>query len=204
MTGRLLVVRHGRTAWNRERFLGRVDVDLDEVGELQAMAVPDLLAAFPVDLIYVSPLRRALKTAAPLAARRGIPAFVRAELMELDCGRWQGQLKDRPDAKISKRDPELPLPGGESVADASRRTAPFAAEVADQAAAGRSVVVVGHYLINQLLVGRLLALTIADVLRSDTYRPPPGSAYELVKTPEGWRPLGYVASPTPAMDRAGA
>lgn len=197
MTGRVLLVRHGRTAWNRERFLGRVDVDLDEVGEQQALAVPDLLAAFQIDLIYVSPLRRALATAAPLAARRGLSALVRAELSELDCGQWQGQLKDRPDAKISKRDPELPLPGGESVADASRRIAPFAAEVAEQAAAGGSVVVIGHYLINQLLVGRLLGRTVAAVLRSNTYRPPTGSAYELVMTSAGCQPAGYVTVPPP-------
>ena len=197
MTGRVLVVRHGRTAWNRERFLGRVDVDLDEVGEQQARAVPGLLSAFPVDLIYVSPLRRALATAAPLVAHRGRPALVRPELSELDCGQWQGQLKDRPDAKISKRDPELALPGGESVADASRRVAPFAVEVAEQATAGRSVVVVGHYLVNQLLVGRLLALTVAEVLGCDTYRPPPGSAYELVLTSAGWHRVGYVAVPAP-------
>ena len=194
MSGRVLVVRHGRTAWNRERFLGRVDVDLDEVGEQQARAVPGLLAAFAVDQIQVSPLRRALATAAPLAAQRGLPALVRPELSELDCGQWQGQLKDRPDAKISKRDPELALPGGESIGDASRRVAPAAVEVTARATAGRSVVVVGHYLVNQLLVGRLLGLTIAEVLRSNTYRPPPGSAYELVMTCDGWRPVGYVAA----------
>ena len=199
MTGRVLVVRHGRTAWNRERFLGRVDVDLDEVGEQQARAVPGLLSAFPVDLIHVSPLRRALATAAPLAAHRGLPALVRPELSELDCGTWQGQLKDRPDAKISRRDPELALPGGESVADASRRVAPFAVDVTEQAVAGCTVVVVGHYLVNQLLVGRLLGLTVAEVLGSSTYRPPPGSAYELVMTCKGWRPVGYVAAPLDAV-----
>jgi broad specificity phosphatase PhoE len=62
---RLIVVRHGRTAWNREeRFRGRTDVPLDPVGKAQAEACARVLAArFRPAAIYASPLSRTVATA---------------------------------------------------------------------------------------------------------------------------------------------
>ena len=43
---RLLIVRHGRTAWNSNgRFQGQLDIPLDEVGQSQAAAVAHRLSA---------------------------------------------------------------------------------------------------------------------------------------------------------------
>ena len=188
--GRLLLVRHGRTAWNRSRFLGRADVPLDEIGEAQARAVARVLGSEPLDAVFCSPLQRAIRTAAPLAEAQGLALLVRDELSELDCGQWQGTLKSDPSAKISKRDPELPLPGGESVADAWRRVTAFASDNADALARGCSVVV-GHYLVNQLLVGVLVGGQLRDALRSPAYRPAPGSVLELRFEQGRWQRYGF-------------
>ena len=58
---RIVLVRHGQTAWNREvRFRGQADVELDEFGLQQAQATGRYLAArWPVVAVYASPLRRA-------------------------------------------------------------------------------------------------------------------------------------------------
>lgn len=185
MSARLLLVRHGRTAWNRERFLGRADVPLDEVGCAQARTVAAVLGDEPVDRLWCSPLQRAVATAAPLAERCGVTPVLRSELMELDCGEWEGSLKSDPTAKISKRDPDLPLPGGESLSAAWERVAGFRRDVGEQLSSGTSVVV-GHYLVNQLLLGQLLGCPLTEALRSPAYRPAPGSVLEVRRTPAGW------------------
>jgi probable phosphoglycerate mutase len=88
---RLLVWRHGRTAWNaEERFQGQTDVELDETGVRQAVAAAPRLAASKPDLIISSDLRRATSTAAPLAELTGLPVALDARLRERDFGPWQG------------------------------------------------------------------------------------------------------------------
>ena len=187
---RVLVIRHGRTAWNRERFLGRVDVPLDSVGRAQARTVADVLADDVLDRLWSSPLQRAMCTAQPLAERCGLVPRARAELSELDCGEWQGQLTSDPDAKISTRDPELAMPGGESISDAWRRIEVFLHSVALDLRGGASVVV-GHYVVNQLLVAQLLGQPVDRALRSAAYRPAPGSVLELVWSAGIWRSEGF-------------
>jgi broad specificity phosphatase PhoE len=183
--GRLLVIRHGRTAWNRSRFLGRADVPLDAVGRAQAQTIADVLRDDRLDRIFSSPLQRARDTAAPLACAAGIRAEVRPALSELDCGDWEGIPKTAVNGRISTRDPHLPLPGGESVAQAWDRLACFRASVGLDVLPGNSVVV-GHYLTNQLLVSMLLGEPQAEALRSPLYRPAPGSVAELHRDGKGW------------------
>lgn len=70
---RLVIWRHGRTAWNLEhRFQGQTDVPLDEVGVAQAKAAARMLMALRPQIIVSSNLSRARDTAAPLAAACGL------------------------------------------------------------------------------------------------------------------------------------
>jgi len=57
---RLVLLRHGRTAWNAERrYQGQEDPPLDEVGQAQAWGAAALVAAMHPDLVVSSDLRRA-------------------------------------------------------------------------------------------------------------------------------------------------
>ncbi|MBS0593293.1 MAG: histidine phosphatase family protein, partial [Proteobacteria bacterium] len=57
---RLLVVRHGRTAWNAQGLIqGHRDIGLDDAGLQQAQALADALADAGVQVIYTSDLLRA-------------------------------------------------------------------------------------------------------------------------------------------------
>jgi len=51
---RIVLIRHGQTAWNREeRFRGRADIPLDEVGRVQAEATAARVAQkWPVVAVY--------------------------------------------------------------------------------------------------------------------------------------------------------
>src|SRR3954452_5004243 len=65
---RVHLVRHGRTASNRERrTMGWLDEGIEPGWVRAAAAVADVLAQEPVDWLVSSPLARALQTAAPLA-----------------------------------------------------------------------------------------------------------------------------------------
>jgi broad specificity phosphatase PhoE len=177
--GRLWLVRHGRTAWNGGRFLGRADVSLNIAGWEQANAAGRLLADESLDRIWTSPLQRARCTATAIAAaqpRRLQPA-VSADLLELDCGQWEGRHKGT--EKISRRDPHDPIPGGESIADAWRRASRFAETIAPALDEGHRVVVVGHYLTSQLLRAVLLGISLSEALHDIDFRPAAGSVHEL-------------------------
>ncbi|MEM1022090.1 MAG: 2,3-diphosphoglycerate-dependent phosphoglycerate mutase [Myxococcota bacterium] len=65
MAGKLVLMRHGQSAWNLEnRFTGWVDVDLTEQGRAEAQrGARDLEAAgIGIDLAFTSVLKRAIRT----------------------------------------------------------------------------------------------------------------------------------------------
>ena len=62
---RLVLVRHGQTAWNAEgRAQGHADVSLDDVGRTQAETMAPVVAAYDPVALVSSDLARARETAA--------------------------------------------------------------------------------------------------------------------------------------------
>jgi probable phosphoglycerate mutase len=96
MSGRRVVLwRHGRTAWNAEsRFQGTTDVPLDETGIVQAKRAARDLATLQPDRIVASDLERARRTAEVLGALVGLPVTTDADLRETYAGTWQGLVRD--------------------------------------------------------------------------------------------------------------
>ena len=61
----LILVRHGQSIWNlQNRFTGWVDVDLSELGILEAQKSGELIKSLELDLnlYFTSYLKRAIKT----------------------------------------------------------------------------------------------------------------------------------------------
>ena len=163
-TTRFILVRHGRTAWNREvRFRGREDLPLDEVGLKQAEAAGRRIAAtWSVSAVYTSPLRRARQTAQAIAKALGLTPQPLEGLLDLDYGRWQGLSPQ----EVEERDGDLyaawlrsPLtvqfPGGESLAQVRERALAAVLELARRHP-GETVVLVGHQAVNKVLLGAVL------------------------------------------------
>ncbi len=176
---RLIVIRHAATDGNKTRYAGREDLPLNAAGREQAAALAAALASEPLDIIYSSPLQRALATAAPLAITRRLNVEVRDALTEIDFGRLQGQLKADHDFSLRRTYRDNPIPGGESLRDVWNRLAPVAEELTRAIGAGLSAAAVGHYWSNRLLVAMMSGQAFEAAAGKGRYRPENASAYAL-------------------------
>jgi len=79
----LILVRHGLPV-RIEDADGPADPPLSDEGRAQAVRLADWLGREPIDAVYVSPMRRAMETAAPLADALGVDPVVDEELSEFD------------------------------------------------------------------------------------------------------------------------
>lgn len=116
-----LLIRHGENDYVKAGKLpGRVaGIHLNERGLAQAAALGESLKAAPLAAIYSSPLERALETAAPIAAGRGLEIQLVPDLMDTDVGEWQAEelkkLYKLPEWKTVQQAPSrFTFPGGES------------------------------------------------------------------------------------------
>ncbi|MCX8062123.1 MAG: histidine phosphatase family protein [Anaerolineales bacterium] len=163
---RFILVRHGQTEWNRvERFRGRADVPLNEVGLKQAEATGARISKeWHVDAVYASPLSRAVKTAEAIAVHYSLPVQPHPDLIDIDYGEWQGLSPEevaqrwKEDLERWYQQPHLcHIPGGESLADLRRRGLQAIRELAKRHN-GQTIVVVGHTVINRVLLLAILGL----------------------------------------------
>ena len=100
MPRRLVILRHGRTAWNAERrYQGQEDPPLDSVGQGQALEAAALIAAMHPDLLVSSDLQRAHQTAQKIAALTGQELLTDPRLRERHLGHWQGLTRDEVQAR---------------------------------------------------------------------------------------------------------
>jgi phosphoserine phosphatase len=126
---KLLIARHGQTAWNADRrFQGHTDVSLSERGRAQAHALGRALRGRRVSAAYVSPMRRAVETAEIALADAGIPFTPIEELRELSLGAWEGATVDEirrldgdPYAAWLRAPLDYPPPGAEPLPDVRDR-----------------------------------------------------------------------------------
>jgi broad specificity phosphatase PhoE len=95
----LILIRHGETEWNNiGRYQGQADPPLNPRGRQQAAGLAEKLAGAQPDMLYTSPLRRALETAEIVAERLHIPVYQEARLKEIHQGDWQTRLRSEIEA----------------------------------------------------------------------------------------------------------
>lgn len=147
MTGQIILVRHGRTAFNAQgRMQGRLDEPLDDVGRRQAASLGAYLSAElgPDDIVVSSPLQRARHTAEAIAAGREV--IVDERWIELAYGEFDGRLQsDVPATTWAqwRNDDSFAPTGGESLQEVSSRVVDACAYWA-ALATDRRIVVVSH------------------------------------------------------------
>lgn len=168
----IVLARHGQTAWHHpNRYTGRSDIPLDEVGERQAARLAGWAAGQEFSGLACSPLGRAVATMAPVAAAIGIAPTTDDRLRELDFGVAEGRTL----GELRADDPELVqrfladparhhFPGGEPPEHAARRAVTALADLAAADPAGR-VLVVAHNTLIRLVTCAVLGLPLAGYRR---------------------------------------
>lgn len=164
MSRRLILLRHGRTAWNESgRAQGHADIGLDETGHVQARSAARHLARVGAEALWSSDLVRARQTAGYLAAACGLDPAYDARLREFDVGERQGLTLD----EFAERHPKeysawargnglVPVKGGEEAVDVERRIVPALRDCLCALSRGRTGIVVTH--------GAALKVAVAGLL----------------------------------------
>lgn len=164
----IILVRHGQTAWNREeRFRGRSDIPLDEIGLRQAEATAARLAFSGACAVFSSPLKRTMMTAQPIAAALGLSVEPWPELIDIDYGAWQGLSTAEAQANdplLYQRWLETPhlaaFPSGERLQDVRDRIVRVIASVLARYP-DRTVILVSHVVVCRVFICTVLGLELS-------------------------------------------
>lgn len=147
---RILLIRHGINDYVKEHRLAgwTPGVYLNAEGQAQAAALAERLGRAALAALYSSPLERARETAAPLAARLGLPVQILDALGETRCGDWTGQAVE----ELRKTELWLQVqfypggfryPGGESTLEVQTRMV-AALDMLCAAHPGQTIAVFSH------------------------------------------------------------
>ncbi len=161
----LILIRHGETEWNKkEVFRGRANVALNKTGIKQAEAVAKYLSAEKIDIIYSSPLKRALKTAQAIARYQKLRVNKSEGLTDFDYGEWQGLTVAEVNQKYLglyqdwlDTPEQLRVPGGESLESVARRAMPFIQDAVTRQREGK-IALVSHRVVLKVLICGFLCL----------------------------------------------
>ena len=196
----LWLVRHGESTWNTLGLAqGHCDqARLTQLGLRQARAVAARLRDRPAVALYVSDLRRARQTAAPLAEALGLPVTRDARLRERCLGVLEGAdtaaIGPAANGLAGERvvDPVARPDGGDSLRGFYRRVAGFADELAAGLSAGPGramgaerageIVVVAHGGTLRMLNAYLRGIPV------ERMRWEPLTNGCILRSPAGWPP----------------
>ena len=193
----LLLIRHGQSASIAEGGTfplldGQDDPELSPHGREQAERVAVCLGHEQLAAIYVSPLRRTMETAAPLARRLELTPVVDPDLREVFFGEWEGgpfrqKMADKDPLALRMIDEERwdVIPGAESLSSVHERLNRAVRRIAATHPGGR-VAVFGH----GGTIATVLALAAAS--RPFAFIATDNAAISVVLiTPERWMVRGF-------------
>jgi probable phosphoglycerate mutase len=168
----LLLIRHAESIWHREnRYAGRTDIGLTDLGREQAQRLGRWAATAAIDAVWTSPLERCRLTAAPATDLAKCPVNVDDRLIELDFGPLEGKTKYEAHAAFANamdaylHDPVANhFPGGESPEAAADRALSCLFDIAARYPTQR-VLVVGHSTLTRLALCQALGIALRHYRR---------------------------------------
>ena len=169
---RIYIARHGETTWNVEgRIQGRSDPGLNPKGYDQSLGLLKQLKDRPISAIYTSTLQRSILTAQPIAQYGSLQIQRQPELDEIAFGIFEGEkiLDFDEEAKIEwERFKEnrftYHIPKAENYTDVINRIRPFVERIL-QNHKGEEILIVGHGVVNQMLIGVLINYPLEEMLK---------------------------------------
>lgn len=172
VTQRLILIRHGEPDESlRGRCYGRIDADLSPRGRSQLTQTSRSIHT-PLAAVYSSPRRRALQSAAIVAAGR-TRVTVHDDLRELDFGRLEGLTY----AAIAAQYPSLfsawmtaptavAFPDGERFGEMASRVRAAIVSIRSNHPSG-SIAIVSHGGVNRIALAEAIGLPLDCIFRID-------------------------------------
>lgn len=92
---KIYTARHGQTDYNKSDIvLGTTDIELNETGIMQAQELAGKIAELDdIDVMLVSPMKRAIKTAQMISEKTGLEPITEERLREWDYGEFEGKSR---------------------------------------------------------------------------------------------------------------
>ncbi|MBN1288139.1 MAG: histidine phosphatase family protein [Actinobacteria bacterium] len=157
-TNKLFLIRHGQTDLNRDRrFRGYTPAPLNEQGRLEAKRAGELLKDSGLEIIYTSPMARAVETAGIISGVTGCRVETDESFTDIDYGDWQGLTVEQviekygtgPLQSWKERPGEFRFPNGDSVEEIRKRLEPALIKAVNSAGRGNTGVL-SHLLVLKL------------------------------------------------------
>ncbi len=165
----LYFLRHGQTAYSHTGgYCGTPENDpgLTPAGVEMAQAFANAYCYMPWQAIYVSPLRRTIETAKPLANILGMPMELRDGLQEISYGEWEGKHPQVVNREFHDQyvrwltNPAWNGPtGGEKAIDIARRSSRVIGEI-EQTYSEGNILIVSHKATIRIMLCDLLGIDI--------------------------------------------
>ena len=193
---RILAVRHGETAWNRDtRIQGHTDIELNDHGRWQAHRLAEALRDEPLAACYASDLGRALETARAVARHHDLPVQTHTGLRERCFGRFEGhtwaELEARyPEESMAwrKRVPDFAPAGGETLRQLRERVVTTVTSLAARHP-GEQILMVAHGGVLDILYR---AATRLELQAPRSWELPNTAINRLLWSPEGLSLVGWA------------
>lgn len=166
------VVRHPETTWNAaERYQGRLESPLSAKGKQQSGLVSAAFLDGHIDVVYSSPLQRALHMAREIAQTADAPLCIDHRLTEMAQGPWEGLYRQQIEARYPSmyhdwhaRPDGVQFPYGEGLAEVQVRALSALDDICHQHEEG-NVVICTHSVVVQALTASSLALELRYIHR---------------------------------------
>lgn len=170
-TEKIYLVRHGEIVNNgNKRYIGQIDIPLNDYGRQQAARLRDELANVPFSRIFCSDLARSISTASIISENHALEPVVLKDLREINMGLWEGltfqEVRRSYPGEFEKRGADIinyKPPGGESFAQCADRVISTLDDIF--ATVNGSILIVGHAGVNRIIISRALGLPLENMFR---------------------------------------
>jgi len=165
MSTKILIIRHGETAWNRNKiFRGTYDIPLNMNGKEQARIAAKSLEGIKIDAAYTSPLSRAKETAEIVSEPHNISPVLHNGFIDMDYGEWTGKENSEvarlwPDihAAWTTKPHTVRPPGGTTLKEVFINSFAAMEELAKKHD-GQTIAIFAHRVVNKVLITGALSL----------------------------------------------
>ena len=171
---RLYLVRHGELVTSHEwRYVGHMDVVLNDKGRAQIARLARMLCMEKIDVLLSSDLMRTVESAGIIGRAIGLGPTAEPAFREIHLGRWEGltrqEIVERFSQEFDFRSLDIAnyrIQGGESFADVRDRVIPRLTACLEQHP-GKNLLLVAHGGVNRVILCHALGLDLNMLTRID-------------------------------------